>query len=178
MKRTAAQALLLAAALCASTGARAGTPKPDLVAAAADFSLELDANVPLGDVAELCASAATGVDLLRFDAVTSNLGDGDLAIGDPDCPNCATHPGEECGNPDFHCSPAGGHNHAHFSNYARYELLEEGVVVRTGGKFGFCLEDTFCAEATEKFTCENQGLTAGCEDLYSKFLGCQFVAVG
>ena len=49
--------------------------------------------------------------------------------------------------------------------------------MRTGGKFGFCLEDTFCEDATEKFTCEFQGLTAGCEDLYVKFLGCQYIDV-
>ena len=29
----------------------------------------------------------------------------------------------------------------------------------------------------EKFTCEFQGLTAGCEDLYVKFLGCQYIDV-
>ena len=176
MKRRAAS-LVLAAALGAA-GARAASPElPDLTAAAEDFSLDLDANVPIGDVAENCASAATGVDLLRFDSTTYNIGAADLVIGDPDCPSCATHPGAQCGNPDFHCSPAGGHNHAHFSNYARYELLLGDEVVRTGGKFGFCLEDTFCDGGTEKFTCEFQGITAGCEDLYVKFLGCQYIDV-
>jgi hypothetical protein len=175
--KAAVRALLLAAAL-ATAPAGAGTPKPDLTASAAGFELDLDTNVPLGDVEENCASGATGVDLLRFDSRTHNVGDADLAIGDPDCPNCATHPDAECGNPAFHCSPAGGHNHAHFTNYARYELLEDGIVVRTGGKFGFCLEDTLCEEpGSEKFTCEFQGLTAGCEDLYSKFLGCQYIDV-
>jgi hypothetical protein len=166
-------------ALAAPGAARGASPElPDLTATAEDFSLELDQNVPIGDVAELCASAATGVDLIRFDSTTHNVGEADLVIGDPDCPSCAANPGAQCGNPNFHCSPAGGHNHAHFSNYARYELLQEGVVVRTGGKFGFCLEDTFCGVgASEKFTCEFQGLTAGCEDLYVKFLGCQYIDV-
>jgi hypothetical protein len=171
-------ALVTAALVAAPLAARAGSPTlPDLTASASDFSLELDTNVPIGDVAELCARAANGVDLIRFDSTTHNVGDADLEVGDPDCPNCIANPGAECGNPDFHCSPAGGHNHAHFSNYARYELLSGAEVVRTGGKFGFCLEDTFCAEAIEKFTCEFQGLTAGCEDTYSKFLGCQYIDV-
>jgi hypothetical protein len=75
---------------------------------------------------------------------------------------------------------AGGHNHPHFTNYARYELFEQGASepIRTGGKFGFCLQDTTCtAPATPSFDCDFQGLTAGCVDLYSRSLGCQYVDV-
>jgi hypothetical protein len=176
MKR--ALALSLAAALGGGAPALAGTDRPDLTASASAFELELDTNVPQGDVNEGCANAATGVDLLRFDSRTYNEGAADLAIGDPGCPNCLVHPEAACENPEFHCSPAGGHNHAHFTNYAKYELRQGADVVATGGKFGFCLEDTLCPMGTpEKFNCENQGLTAGCEDLYSKFLGCQYIDV-
>ena len=143
--------------------------------------LELDTNVDLGDVAELCARAPIQVDLLSFDTTTANDPDaGDLSIGDPMCPDCDSQPGASCGNPDFHCSPAGGHGHPHFTNYARYELFEPGgsVPVRTGGKFGFCLEDTSCTPpATRAFNCGFQGLTAGCADLYSRSLGCQYIDV-
>jgi hypothetical protein len=163
--------------------ARAGDPLlPDLTASAANFILELDANVDLGDVSEGCASATNGVDLLRFDATTYNaLGAADLHVGDPACPDCDLYPEAICGNPDFHCSPAGGHGHAHFTNYARYELFHPDDLVnalRVGGKFGFCLEDTSCeAGITPVYDCSFQGLTAGCEDLYSRFLGCQYIDV-
>jgi hypothetical protein len=96
------------------------------------------------------------------------------------CPDCDSQPGDTCGNPDFHCSPAGGHGHAHFTNYARYELFEPGASdpIRSGGKFGFCLQDTSCpGGATPFFDCGFQGLTAGCEDLYSRTLGCQYIDV-
>jgi len=166
-----------------ATAARAGDPLlPDLTVSADDFLLELDANVELGDVSEGCAMATNGVDLLRFDATTYNALDAaDLEIGDPQCPDCDSEPGATCGNPDFHCSPANGHGHAHFTNYARYELFTPDDLVdpvRVGGKFGFCLEDTSCeAGVTPFFDCSYQGLTAGCEDLYSRFLGCQYIDV-
>jgi Lysyl oxidase len=165
-----------------ASAARAGDPLlPDLTVSAGNFELDLDTNVDLGDVAENCASATHGIDLLRFDATTYNaLGAADLEIGDPLCPDCDTSPGETCGNPDFHCSPAGGHGHAHFTNYARYELFEPGGLepVRVGGKFGFCLEDTSCDDGISPvYDCSFQGLTAGCEDLYSRFLGCQYIDV-
>ncbi len=171
----AVSALLAAAPLAA----HAGTLLPDLRAEAGVPYLELDANVDLGDVAELCARATNGVDLLRFDATTYNDGPADLEIGDPMCPDCLAQPGATCANPDFHCSPADGHGHPHFTNYARYELLDATlVVVRTGGKFGFCLEDTSCTGDIEPFfDCGFQGLTAGCEDLYSSYLGCQYIDV-
>jgi hypothetical protein len=161
--------------------AAAGTGlDPDLTVTADHIELDLDTSVAPGDVAEACARATTGVDLLRFSATTANHIDaGDLVIGDPMCPDCDLHPDEPCGNPDFHCSPADGHGHAHFTEYARYELLDGAMqVVRTGGKFGFCLEDTSCEGDIEPFfDCDNQGLTAGCEDLYSTFLGCQYIDV-
>jgi Lysyl oxidase len=180
---TAAAALCLALPLAAAS-ALGGPPLPlpDLTVFAEDIQLELDANVDLGDVAEGCARAALGVDLLSFDATTRNDGPGDLSIGDPMCPDCHDEPGETCGNPDFHCSPAGGHGHPHFTNYARYELFLLGYThsqpVRTGGKFGFCLTDTSCTPPAEPFfSCDFQGLTAGCEDLYARSLGCQYIDV-
>jgi hypothetical protein len=175
---------LLALALAAAAGpARGGAGLPDLTATAGDIGLDLDANVELGDVAELCARATNGVDLLRFDATTRNVGSADLVVGDPMCPDCDAEPGAVCDNPDFeyHCSPAGGHGHPHLTDYARYELFDPSDPVdpvRTGGKFGFCLEDTSCTPPAEPFfDCGYQGLTAGCEDLYSRFLGCQYVDV-
>ena len=130
-----------------------------------------------GDVAEGCAESTSGVDLLRFSAASKNVGTADLVLGDPQCPSpCIDHPLEVCGNPDFVCSPAAGHNHPHYSNYARYELLDaSGSVVVVGHKQGYCLRDTNCAAPV--YTCANQGISAGCSDVYGSSLGCQYLDV-
>jgi hypothetical protein len=145
--------------------------------------VELDTDIQPGDVAEGCAQTATGVDLLRFSTTTANIGTVNLELGDPMCPDCESTPDALCENPDFefHCSPAGGHDHPHFTDYARYELFHPSDLVnpvRTSAKFGFCVEDTSCGGGAQPFyDCGFQGLTAGCEDLYSSFLGCQYVEV-
>src|SRR6185436_5424972 len=129
------------------------------------------------DGVEGCAEATTGVDLLRFGAFSRNDGNADFVLGDPLCPTpCDQHPLEVCGDPDFVCSPAQGHNHAHYNNYARYDLLDQnGQSIVVGHKQGYCLRDTNCA--TPFYTCVNQGITAGCSDLYGSFLGCQYLDV-
>jgi len=178
--RAATFALAVAALASGAGPARAGAPLPDLTTSVADVEVERDANVTPGDVAEGCASATTGVDLLRFSTFSHNEGAADLLLGDPMCPNCATMPGASCGNPAFHCSPAGGHGHGHYTNYATYELLDaEQNVVAVGGKLGFCLLDTFCeGGAVPRFdSCDFQGLSAGCTDEYAYTLGCQYIEV-
>lgn len=152
---------------------------PDLIPEVSDIQTDFNTFVDAGDVQEGCAAAASGVDLLRFSTLTRNIGAGDLSLGDPQCPDCATNPGAVCGNPLFHCSPADGHDHPHYTNYAHYDLLDANdQVLATSGKFGFCLQDTQCSSgATPHYTCENQGLTAGCSDLYSLFLGCQYIDI-
>ena len=84
-------------------------------------------------------------------------------------PDCATHPNEVCADPSFICSPAGGHNHPHYENFMRYELLDaHGVQVGLGGKRSFCLCESGCLGATQNHTCSNQGLGAGCWDIYPR----------
>jgi hypothetical protein len=68
-------------------------PKPDLKTEIADVYIDLGASVDGGDVQEGCASAAFGVDLLRFSTIISNVGTADLFLGDPQCPDCTTNPG-------------------------------------------------------------------------------------
>lgn len=153
---------------------------PDLVPELGDLSLQLDTSAAAGDVAEGCAEATSGVDLLRFTVWSRNVGGADLAIGDPRCPTpCADHPLEVCGNPDFVCSPAAGHDHPHYASYARYELLNaQGSTVVVGHKQGFCLRDTSCGNGgTPVYDCSDQGISAGCADLYHASLGCQYLDV-
>jgi hypothetical protein len=154
-------------------------PLPDLVPSVHDVSVEFAATVPPGDVAEGCAPRTTGLTLLRFAATMINQGQVDVQVGHPRCPNCRRNPGVVCGNPQFVCAPADGHNHPHFANQAMYELLDVGgAVVTRGRKQGFCLEDTSCPEGIRrKYTCGRQGLTAGCADTYHAKLGCQYIEV-
>jgi Lysyl oxidase len=155
------------------------TAPPDLVATISDVSYATNQTVAAGDVQEGCAASTTGRSLLRFGVTTINVGGGNLAIGAPLCPDCALNPGALCGNPLFECSPAGGHGHAHFEDYALYELLDAtGTTVVLGHKQGFCLRDTSCPPGiTPNYTCAYQGLTAGCGDLYGPTLGCQYLDV-
>jgi len=150
---------------------------PDLVPEIADVSFARAATVDPGDVAEGCAESTSGVDLLRFTVRALNLGTADYVLGDPQCPApCSAHPLETCGNPEFMCSPAAGHNHGHYSNFARYELLDaHGQATVVGHKQGFCLLDNLCDH--HHYTCAYQGLSAGCGDVYSAALGCQYLDV-
>src|SRR5262245_20415042 len=95
------------------------------------------------------------------------------------CPDCDAMPGAICGNPAFHCSPADGHGHGHYTNYAIYQLLDANeALVAQGGKLGFCLIDSFCDVGLPRFaSCDFQGLSAGCSDLYDVSHGCQYIEV-
>lgn len=161
--------------------ARAGIGLPDLVP---DIDrqfhypfVERNQSVSSSDVAEGCAGGTTGRDLLRFTLSTTNAGTADLVLGDPGCPDCTLFPGPTCENPLYECSPVEGHGHGHFSQYALYEIIPApgADAVVTGHKQGFCLEDTICG--TQTYTCEYQGLTVGCRDVYPFILGCQYVDV-
>src|SRR6185503_6434149 len=89
------------------------------------------------------------------------------------------NPGAICANRQFHCSPAGGHDHPHYTDYATYELIDAADrVVATGGKLGFCLLDDHCpAGVPRTFTCDFQGLSPQCNDYYNPELGCQYIDV-
>ncbi|MGQ0835028.1 MAG: lysyl oxidase family protein [Gammaproteobacteria bacterium] len=141
-----------------------------------DWFIQGNATVAPGDVAEGCAERTSGVDLLRFGVRANNVGNADLTLGDPECPDCASNPLAACGNPNFMCSPSSGHNHPHYGNYARYELLDaNGQSVIVGHKQGFCLLDSVCANP--RYTCSFQGISAGCADVYGSDLGCQYLDV-
>jgi len=152
------------------------TGLPDLRPEIVNWNIQFGASVDPGDVAEGCAESTSGVDLLRFGVRVRNSGTADLFFGDPQCPDCATNPLAACVNPNFTCSPAQGHNHAHYSNYARYELLDpDSQAVVIGHKQGFCLLDSECSNP--RYTCGNQGITAGCADVYGSTLGCQYLDI-
>ena len=150
---------------------------PDLEPEITDVSLDVNTTAASGDVAEGCAESTSGLDLLRFGVKSRNVGTSISCSAIPQCPlPCDDHPLAVCGNPDFMCSPAAGHNHPHYANYSRYELIDgTGQAIVLGHKFGHCLRDTECA--TPVYTCTFQGLTVRCADEYGSNLGCQYLDV-
>ncbi|MGB3050512.1 MAG: lysyl oxidase family protein [Polyangiales bacterium] len=160
----------------AGMGGGAGT-LPDLTATVSNIQMEFDTTVPAADLLEGCASASSGIDILRFSGTTHNLGPADVVIGDPGCPNCEQNPLAVCAHPNFICAPADGHGH--YQNFAAYELLDETGqnVVAQGHKQGFCLRDSFCSFGSLTFDCDFQGLAAGCSDIYGYTLGCQYIEI-
>jgi hypothetical protein len=152
---------------------------PDLRPEVTDWYVEHHAQVSAGDVTEGCAESTADATLLRFGVNMHNDGNRRFELGDPKCPSpCTDHPLEVCTNPEFICSPAAGHNHAHYNNYARYELLDaitQSVVI--GHKQGFCLLDTVGSCTAPRYNCNFQGISAGCADHYGSSLGCQYLDV-
>src|SRR5689334_9484513 len=160
----------LAATLALPAPARA---LPDLVPEVTDLTI-VSRDVSQGDVDEGCAGGRFGRRLVNFSLRTRNIGASDLFLGSPGCPNCATNPGAHCTNPLFVCGTS--HGHAHFEDFAKNEILDsEGNVVAEGQKYGFCLLDQSCA--TPHYSCSYQGITAGCSDVYSAGLPCQYVDI-
>jgi hypothetical protein len=127
---------------------------------------------------------------LRFSVSTPNIGDADIAIGDPNKhidPNGDGNFSDSDGLYEF----AACHNHYHFRNYAKYEIYPINSDGSLGApiqarKMGFCMIDTTPWKATESpraavyRSCGrpgvpgNQGVSTGWADQYFKWLSGQF----
>jgi len=167
--------LLLLGAL-SLLAARDAAALPDLVPEVFGFEVVRE-DVANADFVEGCAGGETDRLLLRFSLRGRNLGPDDLYMGEHGCPDCVDNPGASCLNPLFVCSTA--HGHVHFETFARTELLSpEGVVVAEGRKLSFCLQDSECTPpATPQYDCGEQGISAGCADIYHGNLPCQYLDV-
>ncbi|HET6763541.1 MAG TPA: lysyl oxidase family protein [Longimicrobiaceae bacterium] len=128
--------------------------------------------------------------LLRFTVTTPNIGDADIAIGDPRAhidPNGDGNYNDSDGLYEL----ATCHHHFHFRNYARYELLPLNADGTLGAsvksrKRGFCMIDTtpYNETASPKervyVSCGtpeiagNQGVSVGYADTYVKALAGQY----
>lgn len=156
-----------------------GAQGPDLVvdAQAAQDSWYVSQEYFAPDACELqdkCIGGPGFRTLLRFDGATINAGTEDLALGSP------------VGNPLFEFSAC--HEHYHLRSYMLLEIVDptthqpirvNGVVV-AGHKEAFCLEDDNRKDGVKEssgFDCDNQGITAGWEDVYESSLPCQWVDV-
>jgi cysteine-rich repeat protein len=170
---SARQAVAMLLALLIPAGARDACALPDLVPEVFDVAVATG-DVLAGDVAEGCAGGRFGRRLVQFSLRTHNVGPDHLVMGKPGCPNCTLNPGAPCTNPLFVCGTA--HSHAHFTSFARTEILDsQDQVVAVGRKYGFCLLDHNCP--TPQYSCSFQGITSGCNDLYAKGLPCQYVDI-
>jgi hypothetical protein len=118
--------------------------------------------------------------LVRFTVGIANVGDADIYVG----------------NPQDHIDAGDGlfefatcHNHYHFRNYAKYELIDPATgKVWRAAKRGFCMLDTdpnpswLGGAPTEHYyrSCGtttlagNQGISVGWTDTYRFFLGGQY----
>src|SRR6266849_11212062 len=107
--------------------------------------------------------------LLRFDFLSWNAGNTDLAMGAP------------TNNQQLYVwSPC--HGHWHLRDFNTFKLYDCNGVVRTGLKQAFCLMDIQKIDGgagPKKFTdCNrNQGVSAGWADVYNAQLDCQWVDI-
>lgn len=105
--------------------------------------------------------------IIRFTTHIKNIGNEDYFIGDP---------GDQ---PDqFEWDVC--HNHWHYEGYAEYVLFDENgfEMPQIGFKNGFCVLDLECSGGgIGKYTCGNMGITAGCGDIYSSGLSCQWIDI-
>lgn len=146
-------------------------PGPDLefVQSAFENSLQrstINANVGNCWVAENCLTGYGNRTLIRFTTDIRNVGITDYFIGSP-----STHPGQ--------FNTVNCHGHAHYEGYAEYVLYPTvGNRIPVGFKNGFCVMDLSCPSGIPaKYGCSNMGITAGCGDIYSRGLDCQWIDI-
>jgi hypothetical protein len=161
---------------------QAATPMPDLIVDQASLRqhwIVRTENLP----ATFCSVQEGGItpgehQLLRFTVSTPNIGDADLAVGDPN---------DHLNDGLFEFATC--HNHYHFKHYALYQLIDQrtGQVWRAA-KRGFCMIDIekyqlFTGDADNKrhfASCGqvgipgNQGISKGWADVYAWKLGGQY----
>lgn len=117
-------------------------------------------------VNEGCLSGYGTRKLLRFTTHIKNIGTQDYYVGAPSA-NSDQWEWDEC------------HGHWHYEGYAEYVLYTlDGIEMPIGFKNGFCVLDLECSDGgVAKFTCNNQGITAGCGDIYNSSLACQWIDI-
>lgn len=147
------------------------TDGPDLVVRQDVFQSSMylaSMNVSEGDcfIEELCMNGYGQRDILRFTTHILNIGTLDYYIGSPGA------------NPDqFDFDNC--HGHTHYAGYAAYRLFDtEANEIPIGFKNGFCVMDLECSGGgSAQYGCGTMGITAGCGDIYSSGLSCQWIDI-
>lgn len=159
---------------CAAPTASGQCPGPDLSIGAgrlSEYRFEtraFDANSCAAR--EQCLAGIGNRRLLRFGTMAENHGQSDLILGDPTLTATAQRfQYDNC------------HFHYHFKGFAAYRLLTpDGLQVAQGRKQAFCLMDTQNFEgpqATGRYNCRLQGISAGWGDYYASDLDCQWIDI-
>ena len=107
--------------------------------------------------------------LLHFDFLSHNAGDADLHIGSPQS------------RPDIFVWSQ-SHGHYHLRDFNEYFLLDTNEQqVQPGYKQAFCLMDIEHVDPwgpqQGRYTCSDQGVSAGWSDVYVGSLPCQFIII-
>ncbi len=119
---------------------------------------------------EGCVNGLGQRDIIRFTTHIKNIGNQDFYVGSP-----PGNPADE--NEVWEYDEC--HGHWHYEGYAEYKLFDENnIEIPIGFKNGFCLIDIECSGGGNfTYTCSNQGISAGCGDVYSSGLDCQWIDI-
>lgn len=117
-------------------------------------------------VVEGCLTGYGQRTIIRFNTHIKNIGNQDYYIGSP-----------SANNPQF--SWGNCHGHWHHDGYAEYLLYDiNGNPLPIGFKNGFCVMDLECSGGgTATYGCSTMGISAGCGDIYSAGLDCQWIDI-
>lgn len=157
----------------ASGGGNEAEPLPDLIIDSAYLMATIqqdvvDASADLCLFNEGCVTGEGPRRVVRFGTRSANVGAADLVVGEP-----------VAGNPLWEFDAC--HEHFHFEGYARYDLVDasSGDVLPIGNKNGFCLRDldNWTNPSCATYDCDYQGISAGCADVYTPDLDCQWVDI-
>ena len=118
-------------------------------------------------ITEGCLNGYGDREIVRFTTHIKNIGDLDYYIGSPN----------DNANNQFEWGDC--HNHWHHNGYAKYDLFTlDGQYIPIGFKNGFCVMDLECSGGgSAQYGCSTMGISAGCGDIYSSGLSCQWIDV-
>ena len=119
-------------------------------------------------IEEGCLNGFGSRQLIRFTTHIKNIGELDYYIG-------TTSQTDQTQQFEWGAC----HNHWHYKGYAKYDLYTmDGGLIPIGFKNGFCVMDLECGDGgTFTYGCSNMGISAGCGDIYSSGLSCQWIDV-
>lgn len=117
-------------------------------------------------IGEGCLQGYGTRDVIRFTTHFKNVGELDYYIGQ-ETPDNDQFSFDNC------------HGHYHYESYAEYLLVDStSNIIPIGHKAGFCVIDLECSGGgTAKYGCGNMGITAGCGDIYSPSIDCQWIDI-
>lgn len=146
---------------------------PDLIIngprAYSTLELYIENNTDACMIEEGCIQGFGEREVVRFDTEIANIGTEDYFIGAPSA-QAEQFEWDAC------------HNHYHYEGYAEYALYITGgaPMPEIGFKNGFCVMDLGSCNyggGPPKYTCGNMGISAGCQDIYSRYLNCQWIDI-